>query len=58
MAVEEINAAGGVNGQDVVLVEQDDGTDPDVASPAADNLLADNVDIIVGAAAVVGFRSR
>ncbi|MGH8978401.1 MAG: ABC transporter substrate-binding protein, partial [Acidimicrobiia bacterium] len=30
MAVQEINAAGGVNGQDVVLVEQDDGTDPDV----------------------------
>jgi branched-chain amino acid transport system substrate-binding protein len=51
MAVEEINAAGGVLGQDVVLVQQDDGTDPDVASPAADNLLADNVDVIVGAAA-------
>jgi branched-chain amino acid transport system substrate-binding protein len=51
MAVKEINDAGGVLGKDVELVEQDDGTDPDVASPAADNLLADDVDVIVGAAA-------
>jgi branched-chain amino acid transport system substrate-binding protein len=51
MAVQEINDAGGVNGQDVVLVQADDGTDPDVASPAVDNLLADDVDVIVGAAA-------
>jgi branched-chain amino acid transport system substrate-binding protein len=51
MAVEEINAAGGVNGAQVVLHEQDDGTDADIASPAADNLLANNVDVVVGAAA-------
>jgi branched-chain amino acid transport system substrate-binding protein len=50
MAVEEINAAGGVLGQDVELFQQDDATDADVASTAADNLLADNVDVIVGAA--------
>jgi branched-chain amino acid transport system substrate-binding protein len=50
MAVKEINEAGGVLGKDVEVVEQDDGTDPDVASPAADNLLADDVDVIVGAA--------
>jgi branched-chain amino acid transport system substrate-binding protein len=51
MAVEEINAAGGVLGQPVELVGQDDGTDPDVASTAADTLLADGVDFIVGPAA-------
>ena len=36
----EINEAGGAFGKDVVLVEADDGTDPDVASQAADRLLA------------------
>lgn len=51
MAVEEINAAGGINGQDVVLVGQDDGTDADVAGGATDKLLAEGVDVIVGAAA-------
>jgi branched-chain amino acid transport system substrate-binding protein len=51
MAVEEINDAGGVLGQPVELVGQDDGTDPDVASTAADTLLADGVDFIVGPAA-------
>jgi branched-chain amino acid transport system substrate-binding protein len=51
LAVEEINAAGGVLGQDVVLVERDDGTDPDVANAAADELLTENVDVVVGAAA-------
>jgi branched-chain amino acid transport system substrate-binding protein len=51
MAIEEINAAGGVNGQPVELVGRDDGTDPDVANAAVDDLLAENVDFIVGAAA-------
>jgi branched-chain amino acid transport system substrate-binding protein len=51
MAVDEINQAGGVNGKDVVLVQQDDGTDADVATAAADSLLADKADVIVGAAA-------
>lgn len=51
MAVSEINAAGGVNGQPVELVAADDGTDPDVASTAADQLLATGVDFIVGPAA-------
>ena len=50
MAVEEINAAGGVLGQDIVLVGQDDGTDPDIAGTGADTLLADDVDFIVGPA--------
>ncbi|MET0729213.1 MAG: ABC transporter substrate-binding protein [Acidimicrobiales bacterium] len=50
MAVEEINAAGGVLGKDIVLVGQDDGTDPEVAGTGADSLLADDVDFIVGPA--------
>jgi branched-chain amino acid transport system substrate-binding protein len=51
MAVQEINAAGGINGQLIELVPADDGTDADVASTAADTLLASGVDFIVGAAA-------
>lgn len=51
MAVEEINAVGGINGRPVELYGQDDGTDPDVAGGAADKLLAEGVDVIVGAAA-------
>jgi branched-chain amino acid transport system substrate-binding protein len=51
MAVSEINEAGGVLDGDVELIEADDGTDPDVASAAADDLLAENVDVVVGAAA-------
>jgi branched-chain amino acid transport system substrate-binding protein len=51
MAVQEINDAGGVLGKPVELVGRDDGTDADVASTAADQLLAEGVDLIVGAAA-------
>jgi ABC-type branched-subunit amino acid transport system substrate-binding protein len=51
MAIADINAAGGVNGKDVELVEADDGTDPDVASTAVDRLLSEDVDAIIGAAA-------
>jgi ABC-type branched-subunit amino acid transport system substrate-binding protein len=51
MAVRDINAAGGFNG-DVVVAEADDGTDPDVAGAATDKLLnTDKVDAIIGAAA-------
>jgi branched-chain amino acid transport system substrate-binding protein len=52
MAVRDINAAGGVNGKDVVVAAADDGTDPDVASTAVDKLLnTDKVDAVIGAAA-------
>lgn len=51
MAVEEINAAGGVNGKPVVVKQADDGTSPDVASSSLDTLLtADKVDAIIGPA--------
>ncbi len=52
MAVEEINEAGGVLGNDVELFGADDGTDPDVASTALDRLIAsDRIDAFIGAAA-------
>jgi len=51
LAVEDINAAGGVLGQQVVLVEGDSGdTNQDIANPEADRLLAAGVDAIFGAA--------
>jgi ABC-type branched-subunit amino acid transport system substrate-binding protein len=51
LAVQDINDAGGVLGEDVVLVEGDSGdTNQDIANPEVDRLLANNVDVIVGAA--------
>jgi len=52
MAVDEINADGGVNGQPVKLVFADDGTSPDVASTSLDTLVnSDKVNAIIGPAA-------
>lgn len=51
MAVEELNAAGGVLGQPVELVESDSGTDADIANASVDTLLSEGVDYIVGPAA-------
>lgn len=50
MAIDEINAAGGVNGKPVVLKDADDGTSADVASTSLDTLLGEKVDAIVGPA--------
>ena len=51
LAVEDINAAGGVLGEEVVLHEGDSGdTNQDIANPEVDRLLALNVDAIIGAA--------
>jgi ABC-type branched-subunit amino acid transport system substrate-binding protein len=52
LAVEDINKAGGVLGQDVVNVKADsgDGT-PDIAGAETDKLLSADADVIVGAAA-------
>ena len=52
LAVEEINAAGGVLGQDVVNIDADsgDGT-PDIAGAEVDKLFNQDVDAIIGAAA-------
>jgi branched-chain amino acid transport system substrate-binding protein len=51
LAVEEINEAGGVLGNDVVYIEGDSGdAQQDVANPTVDRLLAADVDVIIGAA--------
>ena len=52
LAVEEINAAGGVLGEDVVNIDADsgDGT-PDIAGAEVDKLFNQDVDAIIGAAA-------
>jgi branched-chain amino acid transport system substrate-binding protein len=52
LAVEEINAAGGVLGSDVQFLPGDSGdADPDVANPTVDAHLSAGADVIVGAAA-------
>jgi hypothetical protein len=51
LAVQEINAAGGVLGQPVQLIQRDSGdTSTDIATQSVDALLQQNVDVIVGAA--------
>jgi ABC-type branched-subunit amino acid transport system substrate-binding protein len=51
LAVEDINAAGGVLGEDVVLHQGDSGdTTTDLANTEVDRLLALGADVIVGAA--------
>lgn len=51
LAIEDINAAGGVLGQDVNLTTGDSGTDPAVARQTVARLINGGVDAIVGAAA-------
>jgi ABC-type branched-subunit amino acid transport system substrate-binding protein len=51
LAVNDVNAAGGVLGRPVEYAEGDDGTDPQVANATADRLIAAGVQVIVGAAA-------
>ena len=51
LAVEDINAAGGVFGNDVVILQGDSGdTTTDTANVEVDRLLAEGADAIVGAA--------
>ncbi|HSJ21465.1 MAG TPA: ABC transporter substrate-binding protein [Nocardioidaceae bacterium] len=52
LAIQEINDAGGVFDQEIGSFKADsgDGT-PDIAGASVDNLLNDNVDVIIGAAA-------
>lgn len=51
LAIEDINAAGGVMGQDVELLEGDEGETPQVAVETVNRLLGDGANVIVGAAA-------
>jgi neutral amino acid transport system substrate-binding protein len=51
LAIEDINAAGGVLGKDVRLIEGDSGdTSTDIANQTVDRLLSERADAIVGAA--------
>ncbi len=51
LAIDEINAAGGVNGKEVRKVDSDSGdTSTDIASQSVDRLLSESADAIVGAA--------
>lgn len=51
IAVDEINEAGGVNGEEVLMVEGDDGTSPTVAQTTYDQFVSsENVDVIIGPA--------
>lgn len=48
MAVEEINAAGGVNGQKVEMVIGDDACDPKQATAVANKMVSDKVVFVAG----------
>jgi branched-chain amino acid transport system substrate-binding protein len=49
MAIQEINAAGGVNGRPIKVFAADDGTSADVATVSLDRLLnANKVDVVIG----------
>jgi len=48
LAVDEINAAGGVLGRNLVLYEADDGADPNMATQAASKIISHGVDFVVG----------
>ncbi|MEU8663141.1 ABC transporter substrate-binding protein [Actinoplanes philippinensis] len=51
LAAKEINAAGGVLGKDIVVTDTDSGdTTTDIASQSVNKLLAEKVDVIIGAA--------
>lgn len=48
LAVEQRNAAGGINGQPVELVVMDDGQNPDTARRAVAELIGQGIELIVG----------
>jgi branched-chain amino acid transport system substrate-binding protein len=48
LAVDEINAAGGINGKKIELVAQDDASDPQTATAAANKLVSQQVVAVVG----------
>jgi ABC-type branched-subunit amino acid transport system substrate-binding protein len=51
LAIKELNAAGGVLGHEIAWLEEDDGTNPDTAKKAAERLIAQKVNVIIGAGA-------
>lgn len=52
-ALDSINAAGGVRGQQIVTVDADEGDTPEEASAAVEELLDGNVDAVIGPASSI-----
>ena len=50
LAVEQVNNAGGINGQDVQLIQRDSGADADIAEDSLSVLIEEGVQAIVGPA--------
>src|SRR5262249_35041373 len=50
LAAKEINEAGGVLGEPIIMEDGDDGTSPDVAGTTVDRFIGLGVQVIVGAA--------
>jgi branched-chain amino acid transport system substrate-binding protein len=48
LAVEQRNAAGGINGRPVELVVRDDGQNPETAKQVAGELIGRNIELIIG----------
>ena len=48
LAVDEINAAGGIMGRKISLYQADDGCEPNMASQAASRIISQGVDFVVG----------
>ncbi len=48
LAADELNANGGINGKQVVIVEIDDAADPETGVKAAETAIADGLDAVVG----------
>ncbi|MDR7280216.1 ABC-type branched-subunit amino acid transport system substrate-binding protein [Catenuloplanes atrovinosus] len=51
LAIREVNAAGGVLGEDVVFIKGDDGTSPEVAKATVASHISAGVHVILGAGA-------
>ncbi len=48
IVAEEINAQGGIDGKEIIVVAQDDQCKPELATNAATKLISDKVDVIIG----------
>lgn len=48
LAVDNINAAGGVNGRMLKVYAEDDACDPNIATNVADKLIGEGVDLVIG----------
>jgi len=51
LAIDDINAAGGVNGKDVKFLKGDEGETPQTARETTNRLLGEGANVIIGAAA-------